>query len=235
MLEEFRIPPEVAEQLRFYVYMYIDPRTSKPFYVGKGQGSRVLAHLDLQNESRKVERLNDLRSEGLSPRIDILVHGLEDEQTALTIEAAVIDALELGALTNEVRGARTGQFGRARLSELLASYAAAPVEIIDPVLLIRINRLYGENMSTHELYEATRGTWVLGRQRERARFASYAVCSTSSRGIRADRQSTRHVRARTFADIGGGSSPAGQLPRKSGAATSENRCRRICRKVTRIQ
>jgi len=136
----------------------------------------------LQNESRKVERLNDLRIEGLCPRIDVLVHGLEDEQTALTIEAAVIDALELGALTNEVRGARTGQFGRTPLSELLVSYAAAPVEIIDPVLLIRINRLYVANMSMHALYEATRGTWVLGRQRERARFA-FAVYHGVVRGV----------------------------------------------------
>ena len=31
------IPHEVAQHLGYYVYMYIYPRTSTPFYVGKGQ------------------------------------------------------------------------------------------------------------------------------------------------------------------------------------------------------
>ena len=29
-----RIPPEVAEHLGFYVYLYVDPRDGKVFYVG---------------------------------------------------------------------------------------------------------------------------------------------------------------------------------------------------------
>ena len=39
------IPREVARQLGYYVYLYIDPRSKRPFYVGKGQGERVLSHL----------------------------------------------------------------------------------------------------------------------------------------------------------------------------------------------
>lgn len=41
---EFELPPGVGEQLGHYVYLYVDPRTGEPFYVGKGVGNRILAH-----------------------------------------------------------------------------------------------------------------------------------------------------------------------------------------------
>jgi len=31
----------VIEQLSYYVYLLIDPRTDKVFYVGKGAGNRI--------------------------------------------------------------------------------------------------------------------------------------------------------------------------------------------------
>ena len=39
-----RIVRQVAEHLKCYVYMLVDPRTGVPFYVGKGRGTRMLAH-----------------------------------------------------------------------------------------------------------------------------------------------------------------------------------------------
>jgi hypothetical protein len=39
------IPSEVARSLGYYLYLHIDPRSDKPFYVGKGKGKRILAHL----------------------------------------------------------------------------------------------------------------------------------------------------------------------------------------------
>ena len=170
-MEELRIPPEVADRLGYYVYLYVDPRTDRPFYIGKGQGRRVLAHLSVQNESRKAEVIAALKSEGKVPRIDILVHDLPDEESAFRIEAAVIDALELAGLTNQVRGWGTAQRGRARLSELIAAYGATPVEITDPSILIRINRVYRASMDANSLYDATRGSWRVGQRRERAKLA----------------------------------------------------------------
>lgn len=46
----------------------------------------------------------------------------------------------------------------------------AKIEIIENVILIRINRLYHEKMSMDELYEATRGIWRIGIRREKADF-----------------------------------------------------------------
>ena len=36
----------VAEELGFYVYRLIDPRNGQTFYVGKGRGDRVFAHIN---------------------------------------------------------------------------------------------------------------------------------------------------------------------------------------------
>lgn len=165
------IPPVVAQRLGFYVYLYVDPRTDRVFYVGKGQGERALAHLSAEVESRKGRVLDELRQAGLAPRIDILAHQLPSEEVALRIEAAVIDLLGLDDLTNLVRGWRSLEFGRVSLQELITYYTAEPVEVTDPALLIRINQLYRHGMSKRELYEATRGVWKLGERRDRARIA----------------------------------------------------------------
>jgi hypothetical protein len=170
-MTELLIRPEVADRLGFYVYLYVDPRTGKAFYVGKGQGSRALAHLSASAESRKAAVIRELSEAGLEPRIDILAHALRDEETAFRIEAAVIDLLGLDDLMNEARGWRSVQSGRRRLSELAFYYAAKPVEVTVPALLIRINRLYRHDMTPIELYEATRGTWKLGERRKGARYA----------------------------------------------------------------
>lgn len=166
-----RIPPEVAEKLGWYVYLYVDPRNGQVFYVGKGKAQRVLAHLSAEAESEKVRTIVSLRSAGLEPRLEVLTHGLADEETAFRVEAAVIDALGLERLTNEVRGWRSVETGRLPVEELIAYYGAKPVEVVDPSLLIRINQLFRHGMLAEELYEATRGVWKVGARRESARYA----------------------------------------------------------------
>jgi uncharacterized protein len=161
----------VGERLGYYVYLYVDPRTNEPFYVGKGQGERALAHLRDTSESLKVTRIKDIQVAGYEPRIDILVHGLPSEEAAFRIEAAVIDAIGPEKLTNAVRGWESGKVGRMPLGELVALYGATPVDVIHPSLLIRINRLYRYGMEQAELYEVTRGIWKLGSKRTRAQYA----------------------------------------------------------------
>jgi uncharacterized protein len=162
-----RIPPEVADHLGFYVYIYVDPRDGEVFYVGKGQGSRVMAHLSAEGEGDKARRIRELRAAGLEPRLEILAHGLKDEESAFLVEAAVIDALGLEKLTNEIRGIESVRRGRATIEDLITIYAAPPVEIVDPAILIRINRLFHPRMTDVEFYEATRGMWKLGARREK--------------------------------------------------------------------
>jgi uncharacterized protein len=161
----------VADRLGHYVYVYVDPRSDRPFYVGKGRGRRIVAHLSAAGETRKARILAEIREEGHEPRLDVLAHGLADEETALRVEAAAIDLLGLADLTNCVRGWRSVQLGRLPLAELMTYYAAEPVDAADPVLLIRINQLYRHGMPAHDLYEATRGVWRLGSRCKGAKYA----------------------------------------------------------------
>ena len=165
------LPPGVAERLGWYVYLYVDPRDNRPFYVGKGKGDRVLVHFDDQKDSDKVRIISEIHADGLKPRLDILAHGLKEEETAFRIEAAAIDLLGIGSLSNVVRGWKSLQLGRMTLDELIGYYAAKPVSIVDPVLLIRVNKLYRHNMTPLELQEATRGIWRVGPRRSGAKYA----------------------------------------------------------------
>jgi hypothetical protein len=162
---------EVIGSLKSYVYLYIDPRDGRPFYIGKGVGNRLFAHLDDTAESAKVAKIAEIRAAGLSPDIEILRYGLTDAEAAL-VEASCIELVGLDNLTNKVRGIHSQSFGRISLPDLRTMLSAKPVTVDVKAVLITINRLYSSKMSPLELYEATRGIWKLG---ERCRGAEYAM------------------------------------------------------------
>jgi len=95
------VTQEVAAILKACVYVYTDPRTGLPFYIGKGQGNRIFAHLDDKAETDKTAIIAAIRASGLEPRIDILRYGLSDAEAAL-VDAAAIDLVGLRKLTNRV-------------------------------------------------------------------------------------------------------------------------------------
>jgi hypothetical protein len=58
-------PSEVRRRLGWYVYRLIDPRNGETFYVAKGQGNRVFAHVhaaaglegdDLDNKVKRIRQ-----------------------------------------------------------------------------------------------------------------------------------------------------------------------------------
>src|SRR5947207_8144915 len=89
-------PAEVALRLKTYVYRLIDPRNGETFYVGKGKGNRVFAHIRLEQQlegddlDNKVKRIRDIRLAGFEVAHVIHRHGMDD-QTAFEVEAALID------------------------------------------------------------------------------------------------------------------------------------------------
>jgi hypothetical protein len=165
------MPADVARRLGHYVYAYVNPLNGQIFYVGKGKGQRILSHLADRAETRKLATIKQIRAAGKQPQLDILAHGLRSADTALQMEAAVIDALGLPFLTNQVRGWRSSRYGRTPLIDLIALYRRRPVRIQQPSILIRINELYRPQMTASELYDVTRGVWKLGPKRERAKYA----------------------------------------------------------------
>lgn len=91
----------------YYVYALKDPRSSpaRPFYVGKGTGSRAYDHLVTPDRTRKYARIREILDAGARPLIDILVEDLTEAQ-ALRLEAELIAAFGTedtgGLLTNSV-------------------------------------------------------------------------------------------------------------------------------------
>ena len=165
------ISQDIANALGFYVYAYIDPRDESVFYIGKGVGTRAVDHLFDKSESDKVARINDIRGAGLEPRIDIIAYQLRDDLESSRVEAALIELIGVNQLTNLVRGRFSTDYPKRPLADFIVENDPQPVDVTDPVLLIRINRLFRYGMSAEALYESTRGIWVIGERRNRARFA----------------------------------------------------------------
>ncbi len=121
------ISKTVSDNLGYYVYRLIDPRTGHTFYVGKGRGGRVYEHVLAQisvtgeeNESSlKLAQIRDIPNFGMEPHHIIHRHGL-DERTAYEVEAAVIDCY-MNNLTNVVSGHNSDR-GSATVDQLIQRY-----------------------------------------------------------------------------------------------------------------
>lgn len=172
-MAELRFSEAACKQLKYYVYLYIDPRDDVVFYVGKGVGNRCFSHLKSVGESDKAQRIADIHTAGTRPRIEILKYGLSEKE-ALLVEATAIDLLEIDNLTNSMRGHGSRVGSRAGVEQLIATLDPRPIDIAPghSVVLININNTYSYGMSPVHLYDVTRSAWVVSlRSAERARYA----------------------------------------------------------------
>ncbi len=155
-------PPGVASKLETYVYRLIDPRNGETFYVGKGQGNRVFAHIreeqDMEGDDldNKIKRIREIRRAGFEVAHVIHRHGM-DERTASEVESALIDAYP--GLTNIVGGTGGADYGATHAKEIISRYAAEVAEFQHRALLISVNRSEVER----SLYDATRYAWKISR------------------------------------------------------------------------
>jgi uncharacterized protein len=178
-MSDRRFSPDVAERLGYYVYRLEDPRDNGVFYVGKGTDDRCFQHAEaalLDGDTPKLSRIRDIHAAGQRPRIVIHRHGL-DEVTAFQVEAALIDAYS--GLLNEV-GGRDIEYGATTPEELMERYGAEPAEIVEPSILIKIEREWKSDLSPEQLYERTRRYWVCSPDKRR-RKPRYAIAV--ARGI----------------------------------------------------
>lgn len=160
-LQNKSFPKSIHEKLAFYVYIYVDTSNNleKVVYVGKGKGNRCFDHLD--SSDIKSENIESLIKSG-NLRIDVLVHGI-NEETAIKVEAAVIDLVGIEPLLNKQRGHGSKVYGRITSDDLIAKLkpkqTLSPNDFDDDCMLIMITDRYYSTMSHVELYEATRGVW----------------------------------------------------------------------------
>lgn len=80
----------MASEWQFYVYLYRDPLTDEPVYVGKGKGARAESHLWAKARTNdRLKKFIDARSaQGLAVEPEIIAQC--DEENAFLIEQSLI-------------------------------------------------------------------------------------------------------------------------------------------------
>lgn len=178
-----QLSQSTIEKLGYYVYLLIDPRTERTFYVGKGCGNRINHHLlgtleINKNEKEKIKTIRNIQANSLNVGLVILRHGLTEKE-AFEVESAMIDFLGKESLTNLVLGHYATDRGLMKLEDIKIKYEAEDAIFDDPIILININNQYRRNMTADELYEATRKHWVV----DRHRVSNIKIACTVYRGI----------------------------------------------------
>lgn len=179
---------EVRRSLKHYVYRLIDPRNGQTFYVGTGKDNRVFDHvkdqLKLQDNedemSEKLETIRKIRQAGLEVVHIMHRHGM-DQDTALEVEAALIDATP--GLTNIASGRGSNERGPAHVKEVEEKYHLPDMTFIpgQRLLVIKVKQQRVEERGS--LYRAVRESWVLAKTKAEQAEYVLAVVDGVCRGV----------------------------------------------------
>lgn len=180
------LPKEVWASLKCYVYVLVDPRDGKPFYVGKGIKDRWRGHISeaLRGQvTPKAARIREIFDADAEPQVIIHRHGMDDS-TAFEVEAALTDAYGLATLLAEVDG-HDADRGRATLQSIRHRFAAPPLEIPEGcrVVFLKIGQLWQDDLTDAQIFARVRGYWVGHPPRNRRLELACAVAGGLVRAV----------------------------------------------------
>lgn len=186
------LSPYAEEQLGHYVYALRNPLDGRVFYVGKGVGSRVLAHANGvieaadRPETMKVKTIQEIHAAGLEVESFIIQHGLAGDDHAFQTESAVYGLLrlldqksghDLFSLTNLIQPPTFEDFGLMSVEDVLALYGEPADGSLIPhnSMLVKPTELWRKGMSRDDLWEVTRGWWAMSEHRIRSIRYVFAI------------------------------------------------------------
>lgn len=172
-MKEYKLSQSTIEKIDYYVYILIDPRDWKTFYVWKGKNNRINDHIkgifkEDKKETEKNKRIDEIIKSWNKVKQVIVKHGLQCENEAFKIECAIIDILiwEGYKLTNIVKWHWSEETWIMDLEDIKIKYEPEEAKFNnDKIILININYLYKKNMRYEEMYEATRKSWRISLER----------------------------------------------------------------------
>lgn len=170
---------KVKEALGYYVYVLVDPRDNKIFYIGKGKGNRLFQHADAaivdKSHNLKLDTIRSIKSEGKEVVYYIIRHNLEESE-AFLVESALIDILTYpkinhnNQLTNLIAGHHQWDEGIKSIDEINTLYDCPKIEVKNNILLVSLNKSYNQAKAKgiykrFDIYESTRKYWKISRNK----------------------------------------------------------------------
>lgn len=159
-----------ADGLKYYVYILIDPRNNKIFYVGKGCGNRIFQHVNEAESSDagsdKLEIIRAIKESGKEVKYYIIRHGIETPEEAFLVESVMIDFLTfkdfsfIANISNIQAGHHQWDKGIKTVDEIEELYDCPLVERQHKLLCVNINNTY---RTEKDIYEATRKSWRINK------------------------------------------------------------------------
>lgn len=168
------------EKLGFYVYGLVDPRDNRIFYVGKASANnRAFDHFKAsKKETKKSKLISEIRAEKHQPEVEILRYGLESQEIAFEVEAAIIDAFGLENLTNHIRGhgIEKGRISAKKAQLLYDAKSKKRVsEVDEQCIIFYIKDTYSPTLSEQEMYDSTRQFWTVSKEERTKRSHTIAL------------------------------------------------------------
>jgi hypothetical protein len=159
---------KTRQELKYYVYILLDPQDDIPFYVGKGIDNRVFNHMECaltetDTSNAKYDKIREIIQLGQTIKHVIVRHGLSESE-AFQIEAALIDTLTYCGLllSNIVGGHNSIDKGLMTSEEIIRLYNSIPLKQMESdCILININKSYKRGNGTDPIYRATKETWLI--------------------------------------------------------------------------
>lgn len=186
-VEKHSFSKKVLDLLDYYVYALIDSNNNTIFYIGKGKGNRVFAHVKEAKKLTspfpydkypKIKHIQDIGTNNV--KHIIIRHGLTHEH-ALIVESVLIDLFRqqkelkldsIESLDNKNNGFESQ--GIHSVEEIEEMYNAPEAIILPNEKILAIN-IKSDSNNEAFIYNQVKGFWVL--DPTRAKKADYIVAT----------------------------------------------------------